>query len=220
MRIAAPQSERELIDSANYLKGKTLKQIAAELSMPLPSDTLHAKGWVGELLEVALGADASTAPRPDFVKLGIELKTIPVDHKLKPKESTFVCVVQLERSALSDWESSLVKTKLSRVLWIPYEASAEIPIPARRLGNPILWSPDQQQLMQLRSDWQEFSDMIVMGDIQHITASMGEVLQIRPKAANARSLTQDTNQTREDAATLPRGFYLRPSFTQQLLAST
>ena len=134
-----------------------------------------------------------------------------------PRESTYVCIVQLDPENLGNWHDSLVRKKLSRVLWIPYEAESDIPIGARRIGNPVLWQPDVEQEQQLREDWQELTDMIVFGNIDQISSSMGKYLQIRPKAANAKMTTIDHNQPGAGTVTLPRGFYLRTRFTGQII---
>lgn len=52
-------------------------------------------------------------------------------------------------------------------------------------------------------------DMIVLGQVERITARHGEVLQLRPKAANARALTEAIGARGEPILTLPRGFYLK-----------
>ena len=215
--VSSPVSEQVLLARARGLAGKSVQQLAKELDMKVPALTLHAKGWLGTLLELALGADAGTKPEPDFVNLGIELKTLPLNQHGKPKESTYVCMVQLRPEALADWQNSLVRKKLTKVLWIPYEAEKSIPIGARHIGNPILWQPNQAQLEQLHTDWQELTDMIVMGDIDKVSAHMGKYLQIRPKAANAAIQTSDLNQPESNNKTMPRGFYLRTSFTHQVI---
>ncbi|RID08381.1 DNA mismatch repair protein MutH, partial [Escherichia coli] len=51
-----------------------------------------------------------------------------------------------------------------------------------------------------------------------ITARHGEYLQIRPKAANAKALTEAIGARGERILTLPRGFYLKKNFTSALLA--
>ncbi|PTI95482.1 DNA mismatch repair protein MutH, partial [Staphylococcus succinus] len=43
-------------------------------------------------------------------------------------------------------------------------------------------------------------------------------LQIRPKAANAKALTEAIGAWGERILTLPRGFYLKKNFTSALLA--
>lgn len=218
MRITPPVSRVALLERARSLAGLTTQQLANKMGVPIPQSTTHAKGWFGNLLELSLGANAASAPEPDFVNLGIELKSIPIDDNGKPKESTYICVAQLDPVALSSWESSLVKCKLTEVLWIPFEANKNTPIPLRRIGSPILWQPNQQQEKQLQDDWQELCDIIVLGDIDKISSSMGKYLQIRPKAAHSKSLTKDKNQSGANKLTLPRGFYLRPSFTHSIIS--
>ena len=45
----------------------------------------------------------------------------------------------------------------------------------------------------------------------------GEVLQLRPKGKNSQVLTDAVNQRGEPIQTLPLGFYLRKSFTREIL---
>jgi hypothetical protein len=56
-------------------------------------------------------------------------------------------------------------------------------------------------------------DMIVLGQVERITARHGEVLQLRPKAANSKALTEAIGAQGEPILTLPRGFYLKKNFT-------
>ena len=214
--VTPPLSEKELLESASEIAGKTLQQIANQQGLETPDNQLHHKGWVGQLLELSLGATAGSRPEPDFQHIGIELKTIPLNRSGSPKETTFVCAINLTNIE-SHWEISLVKHKLSRVLWVPIEADPEIPLAARRVGSAILWSPDKDQDSILRRDWEELMDMISMGELEQITAHQGQYLQVRPKAANARTLTKGIDSEGEEILTLPRGFYLRATLTNQIL---
>ncbi len=83
-------SEEELLEKANWLAGFTLGEIAHQLNIDVPLDLRRDKGWVGQLIETALGAKAGSKPEQDFAHLGIELKTIPINHKGFPLETTFV----------------------------------------------------------------------------------------------------------------------------------
>ena len=211
-----PLSENELLESASRISGKTLQHIANQQGIETPDNQLHHKGWVGQLLELSLGATASSLPEPDFQHIGVELKTLPLNKNGTPKESTYVCAINLTRIE-SQWEESLVKRKLSRVLWLPIEADPDIPLAARRIGSAILWSPDEEQETTLRRDWEELMDMIATGELEQITAHQGQYLQVRPKAANTKALRNGINDEGEEILTLPRGFYLRTSFTRQIL---
>ncbi|STV10907.1 DNA mismatch repair endonuclease MutH [Klebsiella pneumoniae subsp. ozaenae] len=105
-----------------------------------------------------------------------------------------------------------MRHKLQRVLWIPVEGERTIPLAARRVGAPLLWSPDEDEERQLRMDWEELMDLIVLGEVERITARHGEVLQLRPKAANSKALTEAIGARGETILTLPRGFYLKKNF--------
>ena len=104
------------------------------------------------------------------------------------------------------WESSHVRHKLQRVLWIPVEGEREIPLAQRRVGAPLLWTPDEEEDRQLRMDWEELMDLIVLGQVERITARHGEVLQLRPKAANSKGANGAIGAHGEPILTLPRGF--------------
>ena len=213
-----PQSEQELLARAYAMAGFTPAQLAATAGIPVPRDLRRDKGWIGQLIEWQLGASAGSRPEQDFPDLGIELKTIPIDPQGKPLETTFVCVAPLIGISGQRWEESNVRNKLSRVLWIPVEGSRTIPVGERRVGMPLLWSPSEEEDRLLRQDWEELMDMIVLGQVERITARHGEVLQLRPKAANSKALTEAIGAKGEPILTLPRGFYLKKNFTGALLA--
>ncbi|QXG55306.1 DNA mismatch repair endonuclease MutH [Pantoea jilinensis] len=213
-----PDDEASLLARAQDLAGLTLETLAARAGLPMPADLKRDKGWVGMLLELHLGASAGSKAEQDFAHLGIELKTIPIDAQGKPLETTFVCVAPLTGNSGVTWLTSHVRHKLARVLWIPVEGGREIPLRERRVGAPLLWSPDAEEDEMLRQDWEELMDMIVLGRVEQITARHGAWLQIRPKAANSKALTEGIGDQGQPIMTLPRGFYLKKSFTGPLLA--
>lgn len=215
--LSPPDSEVQLLTQARQLAGYSLGELATMAGLVTPKDLKRDKGWIGVLLEIWLGASAGSKPEQDFAALGVELKTIPVDSLDRPLETTFVCVAPLTGNTGVTWETSHVRHKLKRVLWIPVEGERSIPLAERRVGSPLLWSPNDEEEQQLRLDWEELMDMIVLGHVERITARHGEVLQLRPKAANARALTEAIGANGEPILTLPRGFYLKKNFTRALL---
>jgi len=212
-----PKSESELLERARDIAGLSLAELADEANIEVPPDLRRDKGWVGQLLEWHLGATAGSKPQQDFESLGIELKTIPISYLGKPLETTFVCVAPLMGIHGLRWENSHVRNKLSRVLWVPVEGEREIPLKERRVGSPLIWSPSTEEEQQLQTDWEELMELIVTGQVEQITARHGEVLQLRPKAANSRVLTDAYGASGKMIKTLPRGFYLRTQFTAKIL---
>lgn len=212
-----PKTTEELLSRAQAIAGLSFGDLAAQLGIPVPSDLKRDKGWVGMLLETALGATAGSKAEQDFHHLGIELKTIPINAQGYPLETTFVSLAPLIQNSGVNWQNSHVRHKLSRVLWIPIEGSRSIPLAERRIGIPILWQPTEQQEHLLQRDWEELMDYIVLGQLDKINARLGEVLQLRPKGANSKSLTKGIGKNGEIIDTLPLGFYLRKAFTHEIL---
>ena len=212
-----PQTEQALLEKAQSIAGLTFGELADELNIPVPPDLKRDKGWVGMLLERALGATAGSKAEQDFSHLGVELKTLPINAEGDPLETTFVSLAPLVQNSGVKWENSHVRHKLSCVLWMPIEGSRHIPLRERHIGTPILWKPTVEQERQLKQDWEELMDLIVLGKLDQITARIGEVMQLRPKGANSRSVTKGIGKNGEIIDTLPLGFYLRKEFTAQIL---
>ena len=216
--MRAPASEAELLERARAIAGCTLAELAAGLRWPVPRDPRRAKGWAGQLVETALGAQSAGAPGPDFPGLGIELKTIPVTPGGRPRESTWVCIAPMENVTGLRWEHSPVRAKLARVLWVPTVDAPENDFRERRIGAPFAWSPSAEEEALIRTDWEELIEDIALGRLDTITGRRGAALQLRPKAASSRERDWTTNEDGERVLANPRGFYLRASFTGAVLA--
>lgn len=208
-----PVEEARILARAQRFAGWTLAEVAREVGVPLPSDPTRAKGAIGILVERALGAEAGSRPAPDF-DVGIELKTIPIDARGRPAESTFVTMVSridLER----DWVDSHVRAKLARVLFVPVESRDVRPFAERRIGWSFAWSPSEEEEAILAADWAHLASMTLLyGDIR---AQHGEALQIRPKGKNASDTTRRHDEDGAPVRVLKRGFYLRAPFTTRIL---
>lgn len=216
MDITSVSNEKELMERCQAIEGLSFSQLAMALNLSIPEHPLQRKGWAGQAIEIALGATAGNKSLPDFAMLGIELKTLPINHLGTPAESTFVTTIPLLTLHQQTWQTSQCFAKLKRVLWLPIEGDKAIPFPHRRIGRGVLWSPSKAQEAILEKDWSELTFMISSGMLTEITASMGEYLQVRPKAAHGKSLCYGFDETGNKILTLPRGFYLRASFTKTI----
>jgi len=217
-RPRPPVSEGQLLARATAIAGRPLADVAVRFGLPVPPDLRRHKGWVGQLLEYVLGASAASRAEPDFPHLGVELKTLPVDASASPRESTYVCVCPLEGPELRQpWEESWVRRKLARVLFIPVVQRSDEPVGQRLVGAPVFWEPADDDLARLRADWEEITERIQLGQLDRLDASVGEVLQLRPKAADRTETTWVLDEAAEWVETGPRGFYLRRGFTREIL---
>lgn len=217
MSVPAPATAAALLTRARALAGLPLADIARQFELTMPADLRRDKGWLGQLIERALGAQSGSLAQPDFPELGIELKTLPFGADGLPTESTWVCTAHLLPGELPVWARSLVHAKLRYVLWLPVEDRDELPLAERRVGSAFLWQPDAAVAAQLQRDYEEIAEKIQLGEVESISAHHGEYLQLRPKAANASILTDAIGPDGVLVKTLPRGFYLRRSFTSMVL---
>ena len=216
---AEPKSIQELMQRAEALAGLTLGEVAEVAGVRVPANFKREKGWTGQLIELCLGASAGSKTQQDFAKLGVELKTIPIDSFGKPLETTYVCYAPLTGTAGIEWQTSSVKNKIQQVLWMPIDGRREVAPKDRCIATPLLWSPSTEQDNQLRTDWEELMEMIALGKIENITARHGQYLQLRPKAANGNVLTEAIGKNGQVIHTRPRGFYLRKEFTGKILST-
>lgn len=216
MHNTAPKNLQELLQRCQQITDKSIGHLARELNIAVPQDLLHAKGWVGQLIEAYLGAEGGSKAIPDFPNLDIELKTIPINSRGKAMESTYVCTVQSNESMLA-WRDSWVYKKLKHVLWIPCISDPNLPIDQRIIKAPILWKMDEETESILRTDWEELMDMLQLGYAKELTSKFGTYLHIRPKAANSRVLINYTDAEGCATKMVPKGFYLRSTFTIELL---
>jgi DNA mismatch repair protein MutH len=104
------------------------------------------------------------------------------------------------------------------VLFVPVQASGAAV--ERRIGTPFLWSPSSEDEDRLRADWEVLTGELLLRGHERMSARLGLVLQVRPKARDARSRSLGRDDSGALSHALPRGFYLRRTFTTELLART
>lgn len=212
-----PSSETELKQRAQALAGLTIGEVSSLVGETCPQLLKYAKGWLGQLIEKALGAQACNLDQPDFFNLGIELKTLPINAQGLPQESTYIChasIPTFER----DFTNSRVWRKMAKMLWVPIESNKEKAVKDLRIGTPLLWSPADEIKAQLQEDWEELTELMILGHYEALSAHKGKYLQLRPKAANAKTFIQVFNHEGEQISLVPKGFYLRTLLTKRIIA--
>lgn len=202
---------------ARALEGCALVEIAIALGVPVSDDAVRTKGKGGELLERALGATGGSQAVHDFPELGVELKSIPVDPNGKVLESTYVCRFELDDAETAEWDSSWARAKLACVLWVPVVAERKAPWSSRVVGRAVLWTPSDDEAATLRSDFDDVVGLVGKGDVDALDGRTGDALHVRPKAPNGQRTKRVRTPDGHVIATVPRGFYLRPSFTQRIV---
>ncbi len=208
-----------LLAHARALVGVELSELADALGLPVPVGQLRTKGWSGQVLEHELGVAVGGARGPDFAALGVELKTVPVRESLEPLESTAVCQIDPVAIAGESWDSSYVRQKLARVLFVALAVpEGATSVGDRRVAAVRLWSPDTGEERALRDDFDLFvREYYRRGRAAEITGHLGVVLQVRPKGRDAADLRDAYDTAGRPTRVGKHGFYLRPGFVCRIL---
>ena len=111
---------------------------------------------------------------------------------------------------------SRLRKKIDRVLFVPVLGEGDVG--ARLFGQGFLYSPTPVDDARIGRDWEDFADLQARGVLDQVSARRGEVLQLRPKAPTAAARQVSVDAEGEEFVGRPRGFYLRPSFTQEIVA--
>jgi len=217
--IRPPETLDELLERARELTGFRTGELAKKHGISHSHNALRTKGTPGAILEHALGANGGPCKIHDFPHLGVELKTIPINARGVPEESTYVCTLRLTDAESQEWEHSWVRAKLRCVLFIPLVNASQdrIAWTERAVGDPVLWIPTTEQESILRADFDDIVGLIGIGHIEELTAHRGRWLQVRPKAAHGNVRTLAYGSDGEPIETVPRGFYIRTKFTGAIL---
>lgn len=225
------ERQAALVAHADALVGVTLAEIADELGLAVPIGATKSKGWSGQIIERELGTceqtEAESAAGPDFSALGIELKTVPVDGRWVPLESTAVCVIDPMTIIHETWETSYVRHKLASVLWVGLEVPDKMgakygatSVGDRRVASVRLWHPSASEEGILRGDFELIvNGYFRTGRFDELTAHVGQALQVRPKARNNQETRAALDASGRPIRVGKSGFYLRPAFVASLLSA-
>lgn len=212
-----PTSRAELSARLNLIMGRTLGELAALAQVEVPGPST-GKGFAGQLIELFLGANARNLPVPDFMELGIELKTLSLSADLNLKESTYICMADLKPTHFVPFEQSHLYHKLRDLLLVLVLAPPELPLSQRPVVGYLFYQPTSKVWAQMAADYNEFNELICSGHSTTITGSMGTILQLRPKALNSKITTLVRNEHGDLVAATPKAYYLRADFTRKILA--
>lgn len=211
-----PIDYQELYHRLDNILGQNVTSLAQMLNIKLDHNNTKIKGYLGQMLELYLGADGSNKADVDFSNLDLELKTISTDENLKPLESPFICSCKLFALDQIDFYQSLLYRKVKKILFVLISGKKH-----EYLGNKIIkayfiFTPNAKQLAIIKQDYDELMHYICTGRCNEINATLGTIIQMRPKAANGQIVTSYLDANGTLSYTRPRGFYMRRAFIEHL----
>lgn len=213
-----------IVKYANKLVGKTINNII----ISSPYENIYKtkdKGNVGKIIEKHwFDIEPNSSPLPDFDKVGVELKIIPLIQqktKIAVKERTKICSIDYKKLILETWDKSHVKAKLNKVLFIYYLYDKDN-IKNSQIKKIDLWELNQgNNEFIVKYDWLNVQQKVKDGYAHELSESLCKVLA----PARSGSGGKDKNGKLKDLVTQPiqtysndalkRSFALKQSFTNQ-----
>lgn len=216
-------NEKSILHYAKKLVGKSIAEI---LEGTDKSVDIKNKGIIGTIIEeFYFGIMPNSSPLPDFEKVGIELKIIPLiqqRRKVAVKERTKVCSINYMKLVDEEWQTSHAKQKLNKILFIYYLYEKEN-IKNSSIKKVDLWElgKDSSELI-IKDDWLRVKQRVVDGYAHELSEKEFHLLSASRSGSGGRDangilkdLVEQPNQSFQ-AKALKRAFSLKQSFTNQI----
>jgi DNA mismatch repair protein MutH len=173
----------EALTLLGTLIGRDLAALAIKYGVTTWKGDRINKGWAGHTIERHLGLPLNSSRSPNFGSW--ELKVVPVqalpDGKFKVKETMAITMIDPIEVAAKEFLDSHLFLKLQRMVVVAriFESKAE----TRSLCHLV--APfdlgDQELYQQVKADYDLIRQMIRTKGFEHLSGSMGVMVQPRTK---------------------------------------
>lgn len=213
-----PKDKKSIIDYAQLLKGKTLRQVCD------PSILKHnytGKGNFGQILEkFYFGYDPNSKSEADFFEIGMELKSSPLkqlkNNEYRSKERLVLSIIDyLKIVDQSFYESDFWK-KNANILLIFYLHQAGFDILDYLIKLVDEWNFPNTDLEIIKKDWQLIKQKVADGKAHELSEGDTFYLGACTKGANALSVRK---QPFSKIPAKQRAYSLKQGYVNHIIAS-
>lgn len=213
-----PKDKKSIIDFAQLLKGKTLRQVCD------PSILKHnytGKGNFGQILEkFYFGYDPNSKSEADFFEIGMELKSSPLKQlkkdEYRSKERLVLNVINYLNVVNQKFETSDFYKKNASILLIFYLHQANINIIDYLIKLVDEWSFPSTDLEIIKKDWEFITKKIANGKAHELSEGDTFYLGACTKGANALSVRK---QPFSDIPAKNRAYSFKQGYVNHIIAS-
>lgn len=208
-------SEVSIVSHAKKLVGKTLQEVLDNISSDRTIN-LKNKGLAGLIIEKEwFGIEQNSSQLPDFDKVGIELKIIPLKKNkngIVVKERTKICSINYMTLCDETWVTSHAKEKLNKVLFIYYFYDKSDILNSKILKIDLWRLVKKSDELLIKDDWYFIQKKVYDGYAHKLSGTDTKTLEAATSGTK-RNVPQP-NQIYSESAT-KRAFALKAPFTNQ-----
>ena len=217
--------EESIMARARMLEGKTLRFVSENSPYEEEAFKKSNKGNIGNFIEKHwFGILNNSNPAPDFEEVGIELKVCPIKRSsgaLVTDQRTKICSIDFFKLYDETWESSHVKNKLNKVLFIFYQRKEEHEdLYDKEVLGAALWELSKQdRLDTIVSDWHTAYNVNINGMSHELSETFFDILSTSRTTGGItidgkKDMVKQPN-TNFESYSKKRAFSLKQSFTKQ-----
>jgi DNA mismatch repair endonuclease MutH len=208
-------SEKSIVSYAQQLVGKSLQNIL-DISTSARTINLKNKGLAGLIIEKEwFGIEQNSSQLPDFDKVGIELKIIPlkkIKRGIVVKERTKICSMNYMTLPDEKWEESHAKIKLNKILFIYYFPNSSDILKSKILKIDLWKLSKESGEVFLKDDWYYIQQKVIEGYAHELSCGDTDSLEASP--AGTKKQVPQFNTVYANTAQ-KRAFSLKQPFTNQ-----
>jgi DNA mismatch repair protein MutH len=217
--------EESIMARARMLEGKTLRFVSENSPYEEEAFKKSNKGNIGNFVEKHwFGILNNSNPAPDFEEAGIELKVCPIKRSsgaLVTDQRTKICSIDFFKLYDETWESSHVKNKLNKVLFIFYQRKEEHEdLYDKKVLGAALWELSKQdRLDTIVSDWHTAYKVNIHGMSHELSETFFDILSTS-RTTGGKTIDGENDMVKQpntnfESYVKKRAFSLKQSFTKQ-----
>jgi len=206
--------ESLVADRLGKFRGKTVAEIGTLVGVR-PTVAKHYTAMV--LRELAAHATPS-GNLADFDSRGIEVKTVRAPAGGRPFESMSFPAFRNHELSEENWARATLRRYLRRLLVLRVTAPVRETPQGRSVFTGLrFWSPDEDQLSGIGTEWEMFRSMISGGQARRIPAeSSTRFIHLRPKARDK----DDVEPAPSSGFVVRKSFWLNRDFVSTIIEGT
>ena len=213
-----PKNKKSVIDYAQLLKGKTLRQVCD------PSILKHnytGKGNFGQILEkFYFGYNPNSKSEADFFEIGMELKSSPLkqlkNNEYRSKERLVLSIIDYLKIINQSFEESDFWKKNSNILLIFYLHQSGFDILDYLIKLVDEWNFPNTDLEIIKKDWALIKQKVADGKAHELSEGDTFYLGACTKGANANSTRK---QPFSKIPAKQRAYSLKQGYVNHIIAS-
>jgi DNA mismatch repair protein MutH len=198
--------ERTVSAQAARFVGRRIGDIGDAFAIPGKT----SKSYAARVVRRALGATRTDARVREFDEFGIEVKIVALPLHGRPFESMSFPAFRYGELVDETWDVAELREQLQRLLIVPvYSEERKIAQPARRLGAPFFWTPNEADWEMIHAEWSMFQREIRNGRARDLTpASETRCIHVRPHAQDSG----DTDVAPKVGRLVKKSFWLNQDY--------